>query len=149
MEEILIAPCGINCKLCIAYQFKEKDINKRGFHRTYCPGCIPRGKNCLHMGDSCELLKHGKVRFCYVCEKYPCKRLIALDKRYKLKYNLSVLENLNYIRDKGMEKFLEKEDRKWRCNKCNDVICCHNGLCLNCELEAFIKNRRYRWDHLK
>jgi hypothetical protein len=28
MKESLIAPCGMNCSLCIAYQFKEKDLNK-------------------------------------------------------------------------------------------------------------------------
>jgi hypothetical protein len=59
MKEQLIAPCGMNCSLCIAYQFREKDLNKQGFHRTYCPGCIPRGKNCTHMGEQCELLGKG------------------------------------------------------------------------------------------
>jgi len=33
MDEYLIAPCGMNCILCIAYQFKENDINKRGLHK--------------------------------------------------------------------------------------------------------------------
>ena len=47
MDENLIAPCGMNCSLCIAYQFMKNDSNKRGFHKTYCPGCIPRGKK-LH-----------------------------------------------------------------------------------------------------
>jgi len=28
MDEDLIAPCGMNCCLCIVYQFNEKDINK-------------------------------------------------------------------------------------------------------------------------
>ena len=148
MEEELIAPCGINCKLCIAYQFKDKDINKRGFHRRYCPGWIPRGSNCLHMGDSCDLLKNGIVRFCYECEKFPCKRLKALDKRYRSKYQVSAIDNLNYIRDKGLEEFLSSQDAIWKCKKCNDFICCHNGLCLTCEIEVFVKNPRYRWDHL-
>ncbi len=49
MKEELIAPCGMNCGLCIAYQFKEKDLNKKGFHKTYCLGCLPRGENCTHM----------------------------------------------------------------------------------------------------
>ena len=51
MKGILIAPCGMNCILCIAYQFLNKDLNKQGFHKKYCPGCIPRGENCTHMGD--------------------------------------------------------------------------------------------------
>ncbi|NLV69977.1 MAG: DUF3795 domain-containing protein, partial [Clostridiales bacterium] len=29
MREEMIAPCGMNCSLCIAYLFREKDLNKR------------------------------------------------------------------------------------------------------------------------
>src|SRR5690554_1532732 len=109
MKEEMIAPCGMNCSLCIAYQFKEKDLNTRGFHKTYCPGCIPRGKNCLHMGDQCERLANGRVRFCYQCEDFPCKRLKALDRRYSKKYHMSMIENLHDIRQNGMEDFLIKQ----------------------------------------
>jgi len=52
MDQKLIAPCGMNCCLCIAYQFGKNDINKKGFNKKYCPGCIPRGENCTHMRDA-------------------------------------------------------------------------------------------------
>jgi len=146
MEEKLIAPCGMNCSLCIAYQFRQKDINMLGFHRSYCPGCIPRAENCKHMKDSCELLGKGSIRFCFECESYPCKRLKALDKRYRAKYHMSMIENLNCIKELGMEEFLEKEGDKWRCPECGATICCHNGLCLNCNVDALLANRRYCWD---
>lgn len=146
MDEKMIAPCGINCSLCVAYQFKERDINKLGFHRKYCPGCIPRGENCKHMKDSCELLGNGSVRFCFECDNYPCKRLKALDKRYRTKYHMSMIENLDYIKEFGMEAFLEKEQDLWRCNGCGGTICCHNGLCLTCDIDKLISNRKYRWD---
>ena len=42
MEEKLIAPCGMDCSLCIAYQFMKKDLNKKGFQnilsRLYSQG---------------------------------------------------------------------------------------------------------------
>ncbi|QSX07625.1 DUF3795 domain-containing protein [Alkalibacter rhizosphaerae] len=44
MKEEGIAPCGMNCRLCVNYQMYEKDLTKKGFHRAPCPGCIPRGK---------------------------------------------------------------------------------------------------------
>ncbi len=146
MEEVLIAPCGMNCASCSAYLFKQMDLNKRGFHRTYCPGCIPRGKNCTHMADACQLLGNGLVRFCFECESFPCKRLKALDKRYRTKYHMSMIENLNSIKEDGMKNFLETEEQKWRCPKCGGTICCHNGLCLDCDLEIFLENRKYRWN---
>lgn len=144
----LIAPCGINCRTCIAYQFGEHDFNKRGFHKKYCDGCIPRGGTCTHMGDSCELLrkgsKDGGVRFCFECEKFPCKRLKSLDKRYSTKYNTSVINNLNFIKNNGMNAFLEKEDDKWKCGTCGGSICCHNGLCLTCNLDILIQDKKYK-----
>lgn len=142
MKEDLIAPCGMNCGLCAAYQFKEMDLNKRGFHRKYCPGCIPRGEHCLHMADNCETLRDGKLRFCFECSSYPCKRLKALDRRYVTKYHMSMIENLDYIHDNGMESFLDKEANKWTCPKCGKTICCHNGLCLSCDIDLLLKKKK-------
>ncbi len=146
MKENLIAPCGMNCSLCIAYQFKEEDINKKGFHKTYCPGCIPRGKHCTHMGDRCHRLGRGEVRYCFQCEEYPCKRLKSLDLRYRKKYHMSMIENLDDVRNHGVESFLAKEEKKWKCPHCGSMICCHNGLCLHCQLDTLLQNRRYRWN---
>jgi hypothetical protein len=42
-----------------------------------------------------------------------------------------------------MEKFLEREEVKWRCPQCGGMICCHNGLCLNCDLEKLQRNKKY------
>ena len=146
MKEELIAPCGMNCSLCISYLFFEKDLNKKGFHRTYCPGCIPRGKHCTHMGDSCKAMKEGSVRFCTECAAFPCERLKSLDKRYRTKYHMSMIENLRAIQKDGMEQFLEKEEEKWRCPVCGGTICCHNGLCLECDMDKLLGNRKYRWE---
>jgi hypothetical protein len=146
MEGNLIAPCGMNCSLCVAYQFMKMDINKQGFHKKYCPGCIPRGENCTHMGDRCELLGKGSVRFCFECEAFPCKRLKNLDKRYRTKYHMSMIENLQSIKEHGIQRFLEKEEQKWQCPECGEVICCHNGLCLNCDLDRLLHNKKYRWN---
>lgn len=146
MKENLIAPCGMNCRLCVAYLFREKDLNKQGFHKKSCSGCIPRGEYCTHMGDQCELVGKGKVRYCFECEAFPCKRLKLLDKRYRTKYHMSMIENLEFIKEYGMEGFLKKEEEKWCCPECGEVICCHNGLCLTCNLDALTRNKKYRWN---
>jgi hypothetical protein len=144
MNENLIAPCGMNCGVCIAYLFMQHDVNKQGFHRKYCPGCIPRGEHCTHMGHHCELLGKGTVRFCFECKDFPCKRLKALDRRYRKKYHMSMIENLEYIRRHGVDEFLKKEEEKWRCKECGGVVCCHNGLCLECQIDVLHRNKKYR-----
>ena len=146
MDENLIAPCGMNCSVCISYQAMKADLNTQGFSRKYCPGCLPRGKNCLFMKAQCELVGKGLVRFCSECPAFPCARLRSLDKRYRTKYHMSMVENLQLIKDQGMAAFLEKEETKWRCPKCGGDICCHNGLCLSCDIDKLRNNRKYRWD---
>ncbi|HSW58460.1 MAG TPA: DUF3795 domain-containing protein [Dehalococcoidales bacterium] len=145
MNEQLIAPCGMNCGLCISYQAEKYDLKSKGFNRRFCAGCRPRGKNCTFMESHCARLAGGRVKFCYECPDFPCRRLEALDKRYRTKYHLSMIENLKHIRLNGMESFLLQEEAKWRCGQCGGTICCHNGLCLNCSLEILRRNKKYRW----
>jgi hypothetical protein len=145
MEEMLIAPCGMNCQLCISYQAMKIDMNKNGFKKTYCEGCLPRGKHCLHMGHCCELLGRGLIRFCFECRDFPCKGLKALDKRYRTKYHLRMIENLSAIQEHGIESLLINEEQKWSCPECGNPICCHNGLCLYCQIDTLQQNKKYRW----
>jgi hypothetical protein len=146
MDEALIAPCGMNCALCSSYLAMKYDLRSQGILRNYCAGCRPRGKNCAFMKKSCELLGNGLVQYCYECEEFPCRRLKHLDKRYRTNYHMSMIANLEYIKEYGMEKFLEKEKEKWRCSGCGGVICCHNGICFSCGLEKLKnKKKKYRW----
>lgn len=133
-KEMLIAPCGMNCELCVSYIFNKHDLNKKGFNRKYCNGCIARGKNCtFSLAKKCSLIANGKIRFCYECKNFPCDSLKRLDKRYREKYNMSMIDNLKSIKENGIDKFLKQEEKKWVCPTCGELICCHNSLCLNCK----------------
>jgi hypothetical protein len=145
MEEDLIAPCGMNCGLCVHYLAMKNDLNKQGFNKKYCPGCLPRGENCLFMKDQCDLVGKGLVQFCFECGKFPCARLKSLDKRYRTKYHMSMVANLEFILENGLESFLDKEKEKWNCPECGGTICCHNGLCLHCSVDTLRENKKYRW----
>lgn len=121
MKTGLIAPCGMNCNLCLA-RFRDK--NK-------CPGCrsdsseITRNSciNCVI--KNCNQLKKNNWKYCSdKCEKFPCKRLNNLDKRYRMKYGMSMIENLENIKKLGIRKFIEKEKKRW--TKRNQIFCVHN-----------------------
>lgn len=128
MDASLIAPCGMNCRLCLAYIRKNKRCkgcnNDDEMKSVYCIKCIIK---------NCDVILNNKSKLCYECEKFPCRRLKQLDSRYRLKYKMSMFENLEYIRDYGMDKFLTKEDYKWTCKACGGVICVHRGFCLDCK----------------
>lgn len=145
IEEELIAPCGMNCGVCISYLAMKADLNKKGFARRYCIGCRPRGKNCTFLAGHCARIGKGLVQFCYDCHDFACRRLETLDKRYRASYRMSMIANLEVIREYGIKPFLQAEAVKWRCPECGGVICCHNGLCLDCGLDKLRRNRKYRW----
>ena len=76
----------------------------------------------------------NKISFCFECNDFPCERLKKLDKRYKEKYKMSMIENLKYIEKFGIDKFLKNERKNWNCPKCGEIICVHTKKCYSCEI---------------
>jgi hypothetical protein len=127
MKAELIAPCGMNCGICLAYLRKDRK----------CPGCHGDDTNKSITRVSCIIrncgnIKSSKSGFCYECTEYPCKRLKQLDNRYRTKYSMSMIENLESIKRIGLSTFVEKEEERWKCLKCGGIICVHRGYCYNC-----------------
>ncbi len=123
----LIAPCGMNCGICLGY-LREKN---------HCSGCRDDGKSypayCVScIIKNCAILNETESGFCYECSKFPCRRLKQLDKRYRTRYMMSMLENLEFIREKGIAEFMEKERIRWTCPGCGATLCVHRKFCLNC-----------------
>jgi hypothetical protein len=127
IDNLLIAPCGMNCSICMAY-LRE---------RNKCCGC--RGSNANKPKTrinckikNCDFFGTSGAQYCFECENYPCKILKHLDIRYRTKYKMSVIENLENIRKYGLTTFLEEEQEKWKCQFCGGVICVHKGVCIDC-----------------
>ena len=117
----LIAPCGMNCNLCLGY-LREK--NK-------CPGCNSiDNKNSYHVScmiRNCQILQQNNWKYCSSkCDKFPCTRLKNLDKRYRTKYGMSMIENLNHIDEQGIEEFLRQEEKRWI--KEDKIFCVHRKM---------------------
>ena len=107
----MMAPCGLDCSLCLFAHNKEKP----------CPGCNAESD--------------AKPEFCTKwCRIIPCEDLEKLEDRYMTAYPLkeSPIQNLRDIRSMGLEAFLAREREKWTCAKCGGPICVHNGICRDC-----------------
>ena len=129
-DKYLIAPCGMNCGTCLAW-LREK--NK-------CPGCRILSDDKAISVKSCTVTKciylgKTKSKFCYECEKYPCKRIKQLDKRYRTKYGTSFIENLLMIKENGIDYFLDFESKRRTCTNCGSTLCVHRDFCLTCKIE--------------
>ena len=117
-----IAPCGMNCRLCIGYiRVKNK-----------CDGCLSPDTKC---SKACTLrfCTERTGKYCdHSCPTFPCRRLKNLDKRYREKYGMSMIENLIQIEETGIRQFVRNENSRWACPVCGDLICVHRPECLNC-----------------
>lgn len=147
MNNNLIAPCGMNCAVCSRYLAYKNDYRSKKINHTYCKGCRPENKNCSIVKKRCKLVSKGEVEYCFECNNFPCKSINQLDIRYKKFYRMSEIDNLNFIRDFGISKFLKQQEKRWKCEKCGDLISCHNGICYNCEPDKIkSKRNRMRWE---
>ena len=147
IDYALVAPCGMNCAICSGYLAVKHDLKAKGIRLTHCIGCRPRNKKCAWIKKACAELSKGEISFCYECKSFPCHRLMTIDERYRSRYRMSMIENLRFIKAHGMEKFLEEQEKSWKCKRCDGMICCHNGLCFDCDLEKLRnKKQKYRWD---
>jgi hypothetical protein len=128
MKPELIAPCGMNCGICMGYLLRKKGK---------CQGCRGtdehKSASCVRCKiKNCPFFQDGKSRFCYDCGQYPCARLKHLDKRYRTKYGMSMVENLTFIRARGIRAFIRNEQFRWTCTQCGGTICVHRGICSVC-----------------
>jgi hypothetical protein len=115
-----IAPCGMNCGICMAF-LREKNR---------CEGCwYPE---CRHKKCSIRSCENLKGKYCFNCSTFPCRRLKNLDARYRKKYGMSMLENLEAIRNNGIRKFVKSENGRWACPHCGGTINVHRHNCSAC-----------------
>ena len=71
--------------------------------------------------------------YCFECVEYPCKQINRMDKRYKENYKMSVKENLEHIKSKGIKSLIKDQNKKYECPKCSGLISIHNKKCFKCD----------------
>jgi hypothetical protein len=124
METFHIAPCGMNCSICMAFL---RTKNK-------CTGCRGSVEGKAKTVISCKIKNCEQLNsdYCFTCIDYPCKRIKHIDKRYRSKYHMSMVENLQNIQSIGIAQFVINERKRWACPICGGTICVHKGQCMSC-----------------
>ena len=134
--EALVAPCGMNCGVCKSYLAYSRGVPRKKGETYHCNGCLERKKTCAFIKRDCEKTRKGQVHFCYECSHMPCEKLAKLDAHYSARYNMSMVENLKMIQKKGMDAFLLRQEEKYRCPSCGDVISVHDAKCYSCSYKG-------------
>lgn len=133
IDDKLVAPCGMFCGVCSSYLSCVNDLK-----RSKCAGCRTTDKQCDYLFEKCSGINHGikgtsDAPFCYECEQFPCKEIKRMDKRYRENYGISVISNLEAIRDKGLSQFIADQKEEHQCSSCKEMKSVHNGRCFRCE----------------
>jgi hypothetical protein len=139
----------MNCGVCKSYLAYSRGVPRKKGEVTHCSGCISRDKNCAFIKRDCPKKVGKQLRFCYECPDMPCKKLAKIDEHYSTRYSMSMIENLNEIKDKGIDAFLESQAQKYRCPSCGDIVSVHDSKCYACgyQGEAPIKKvGKSQWD---
>ena len=128
IEEVMFAPCGMNCMVCYKHCSTKKT----------CIGCLQndmgKPEHCRH----CKIKDCTKIKgytYCYECSDFPCKQIKSLEKNYRLRYNTSLIQNSEEVREHGLGLFMEKQRDRYTCLQCGGVISLHDAECSECKIQ--------------
>ena len=110
IDMAMFAPCGMNCLVCY----------KHCYHKKPCAGCLNSD-----MGKG--------LSYCFECPDYPCKLIKNLEKSYNKRYQASLMENSEFVRQHRLERFMEQQKGKYTCPKCGGIISIHDRECSECQ----------------
>lgn len=130
-----LGPCGVYCGACPS------------FDKT-CKGCASEDKDqdrrskwgCL-IRDCCYNQKG--LDYCIYCEQFPCKminkkfRTHQGDPRYK--YRHEIPDIFSRLKNMDIDKFLDFQRQRWKCNECNGTVQFYSYKCNKCGKEQMIK----------
>ena len=106
-----IGVCGLDCGLCPRYYTKGT---------SRCPGCA--GPDFIDKHPSCSFItccvKKKNHEVCAECSEFPCSKFKNDEEYQQVKESSSypsykkVMPNLNFIKEHGIEKFLEQQKKR-------------------------------------
>ena len=117
--------CGLFCGTC-------------AFFGTECDGCLsdrvaPFCADCRHGFRTCSAA-HGITR-CHECGEFPCARLEEFSKihiEHGVCHHTHVIDDLRFMRERGVEAWVEKQTQEHTCPKCGKLIIWYAQKCPDC-----------------
>jgi hypothetical protein len=128
IPEIMLAPCGMNCHVCYVHLKNKKA----------CMGCHGADESKPQHCRACKIKACAvghKVDFCFECPSFPCALVKRLDRSYRQRYQVSLIEGAMLHKSLGAKQYLLREREKWTCPDCGGVISLHDGVCSECAKE--------------
>lgn len=125
IDKAMFAPCGMNCMICY----------KHCCHKKPCTGCLHSDIGKPEHCRKCKIkdcMKEKGLSYCFECVDYPCQPIKNLEKSYSRRYQVSLMENSELVRQHGLDTFMERQKEKYTCLKCGGIISIHDRECSEC-----------------
>ena len=126
IDTVMFATCGMSCLVCY----------KHCYHKKPCAGCLNSDMGKPEHCRKCKIkdcIKGKGLSYCFECPDYPCKLIKKLEKSYNKRYQASLMENSEFVRQHGLERFMEQQKEKYTCPKCGGMISIHDRECSECQ----------------
>jgi hypothetical protein len=146
MSVVLPSRCGIYCGACYVYSPERdggdflKQIDKWqkvGPEQVKCNGCFAADEekwpNCRECSPW-ECLEEKGLSYCYQCEEFwenSCKEYSHLEE-FCSKRGENIRQNMLKMK-KDTSKWLEEQDKKWRCRNCGEPYSWYEENCHHCK----------------
>lgn len=144
----LVGICGIYCGTCPKYlaprdgdeEYLQEASRKSGLPvaEIHCDGCLsdnlyPTCRDCSHGFRRCAAEKG--VTWCFQCPDFPCARLrdfLPVHVVNGVSHHALLVEELAFLKERGVEAWLQKKDREGRCPACGKTLYWHVRQCPAC-----------------
>lgn len=91
------------------------------------------------------------VEACVVCGEYPCRNLqeglrnVSEELKRTLPHTKVMFKNTDLIKEKGIEAWINDQEKKWRCPQCGKPFTWYQESCKQCgrELESIKDYNNY------
>lgn len=124
-QNIMFAPCGIDCSLCYAHLRDKKK----------CNGCLVNDESLPKSCRKCKIklcAQEKNIDLCMNCEEFPCKLIKNIDRRYRKSYQISLIADSQRAKEVGIETFLKENRAKFTCPECSGPVSIHTKKCNDC-----------------
>ena len=131
--------CGLYCGACPVLIANKKGTLEDAAHEwemnpddITCHGCKTDiisvyCKTC----DIKECTENKKIEFCIDCKEYPCDRLTAF-RNDECPHHSVIFKNLGVIHKKGVDTWLDKQEKRWKCPHCGERYAWYDTVCKKC-----------------
>ena len=148
----IVGICGLYCGTCPIYlAHRKNDIDQLRklseetgvpIEKIYCDGCLSsnvfsRCADCRHGFRQCAI--ENKVTWCFQCPHFPCKRLSDFRDAHVvdgISHHAHVIDDLQSMKEQGIEKWVERQSREARCSKCGTVLYWFARECSKCHAQV-------------